>query len=102
MKKRSSTAKGLQLGVFSKGPQNKDTIGKGVLKISLFLPKVLMTKTSLKSSDGKCRSCHQLQFRSSRGRKDQIDLSVLSYAYKQMLKVMNVILPELYPVPINR
>jgi hypothetical protein len=69
MKKRSSTVNGLLLVVFffTKNPQNKDTIGKVVLKISLFLPKVLKTKTSLKSNDGKCRSWHQLQFRSSTG-----------------------------------
>jgi hypothetical protein len=69
MKKRSSTTKELLLGVFfsAKGPQNKDTIDKVVLKISLFLLKVLKTKTSHKSNDGKCRSCHQLRFRSSKG-----------------------------------
>jgi hypothetical protein len=69
MKKRSSTTKGVLLGVFFfvEDPQNKDTIGKVVLKISLFLSKVLKTKTSLKSNDGKCRSCHQLRFRSSIG-----------------------------------
>jgi hypothetical protein len=43
------------LGVFfAEDPQNKDTIGKVVLKISPFLPKVLKTKISLKSNDGKC------------------------------------------------
>jgi hypothetical protein len=42
--------KGLLLGVsFStEGPQNKDTIGKAMLKTSLLLPKVLKTKISLK------------------------------------------------------
>jgi hypothetical protein len=46
------------LGVFfsAEGHQNKDIIGKMVLKISLFLPKVLKTKASLKSNDGTCRS----------------------------------------------
>jgi hypothetical protein len=38
-----------------------------ILKISFFLQKVLKMKISLESNDGKCRSCHQLRFRSSRG-----------------------------------
>jgi hypothetical protein len=69
MKKRSSTANELLLGVFfsAKGPRDKYTIGKVILRISFFLTKVLKTKISLESNDGKCRSYHQLRFRSSRG-----------------------------------
>jgi hypothetical protein len=51
MKKRSSTAKGLLLGVFfsAEGPQDKDTIGKVILKISFFLSKVLKRRSRLKA-----------------------------------------------------
>jgi hypothetical protein len=52
MKKRSSTAKGLLLGVFfsAEGPQDKDTIGKVILKISFFLSKVLKRRSRLKAT----------------------------------------------------
>jgi hypothetical protein len=73
-----------------------------LLVSSLLLPKVFKTKTSLRSNDAKCWSYHQLWFRSSTGWKDHIDPSNLSYAYKQMLRVMNVILLGLHAVPINR
>jgi hypothetical protein len=55
MKKLSSTAKGLLLGVFfsTEGPQNKDTTDKVILKISFILLKVVRTKTSLESNGGK-------------------------------------------------
>jgi hypothetical protein len=52
---------------FTKGPLNKDTIGKVILKTSLLLLKVLKTKTSPRSNDGKCRSYHQLRSGSRRG-----------------------------------
>jgi transposase InsO family protein len=57
------------VGVFfsAEGPQDKNTFDKVILKSSLLLPKVLKTKTSLRSNDAKCRSYHQLRFRSSRG-----------------------------------
>jgi hypothetical protein len=47
MKKQSSTAKGLLLGVFFsvEGPQDKNTFGKVILKFSLLPSKVLKTKT---------------------------------------------------------
>jgi hypothetical protein len=46
-KKRSSTAKGLLLGVFffAEGPQGKNTFGKVIQRSSFPLPKVLKTKT---------------------------------------------------------
>jgi transposase InsO family protein len=47
--------------------ERANTFGKVILKSSLLLPKVLKTKTSLRSNDAKCRSYHQLRFRSSRG-----------------------------------
>jgi hypothetical protein len=60
------------LGVFfsAEGPQDKDIIGKVILKTSFFLPKVLKTKISSESNDGKCLSCHQLRLRQNRGGKD--------------------------------
>jgi hypothetical protein len=60
MKKRSSIAKGLLLGVFfsAEGPQDKNTFSKVILKSPLLLPKVLKTKTSLRSNGAKCRSYH--------------------------------------------
>jgi hypothetical protein len=72
MKKRSSTAKALLLGVLfsAGGPQDKDTISKVILKTFLFLLKALKTKISSGSNDGKCRSCHQLRLRPNRGGKD--------------------------------
>jgi hypothetical protein len=69
MKKQSSAVKGLLLGVFfsAEDPQDKNTFGKVMLKSSLLLPKVLKTKTSLRSNDVKCRSYHQLRFKSNKG-----------------------------------
>jgi hypothetical protein len=94
----------LLLGVFfsAEGTQDKNTFGKVIHKSSLLLPKGLKTKTLRRSNDAKYRSYHQLRFRSSRGGKDLIDPSNLSYVCKQMLRVNNVILPGLHPVPINR
>jgi hypothetical protein len=78
-KKWSSTAKGLLLGVFfsAEGPQDKNTFGKMIQKSSLPLPKILKRKTLHRSNIAKCRSYHHLRFKSSRRRKDQINLSSL-------------------------
>jgi hypothetical protein len=71
--------KGLLLGVFfpAEGPQDINTFGKMIQKSSLPLLKVLKTKTLHRSNIAKCRSYHQLRFKSSRRRKDLIDLSIL-------------------------
>jgi hypothetical protein len=60
MKKRSSTAKGLLLGVFlsAEGPQDKGIIGKVILR-TLSLPKILETKILSGSNDGEYRSYHR-------------------------------------------
>jgi hypothetical protein len=65
----TSTAKGLLLGVFfsTEGPQDKNTFDKVILNSSLLVPKPLKTKISLRSNNAKCRSYHQLRFRSSKG-----------------------------------
>jgi hypothetical protein len=64
-----AACEGRVLGVFfsAEGPQDKNTFGKVIQKSSLLLPKVIKMKTSLRSNDAKCRSYHQIQFRSSRG-----------------------------------
>jgi hypothetical protein len=76
-KKRSSTTKGLLLGVFFlvEDAQDKNTFGKMIQKSSLPLSKVLKMKTLHRSNIAKCRSYHQLRFKSSRRRKELIDLS---------------------------
>jgi hypothetical protein len=67
------------LGVFfsAEGPQDKNTFDKMIQKPSLPLPKILKTKTLRRTNIAKCQSYHQLRFKSSRRRKDQIDLSNL-------------------------
>jgi hypothetical protein len=61
MKKRSSTAKGLLLGVFfsAEGPQVTDHQQSDTEDFLLFMLKLLKTSISSKSSDGERRSCHQ-------------------------------------------
>jgi hypothetical protein len=63
MKKRSSTAKGLLLGVFfsTEGPQDIDHRQSDTEDFLLFMPKLLKTKISSESSDGERRSCHQAE-----------------------------------------
>jgi hypothetical protein len=77
-KKRSSTVKGLLLGVFfsAEGTQGKNTFGRVIQRSPFPLQKVLKTKTLRRSNITKCRSYHQLRFKSSRRRKDQIDFSI--------------------------
>jgi hypothetical protein len=60
------------LAVFfsAEGAQDKNTFGFMIQKSSLPLPKVLKTKTLRRSNIAKCRSYHQLRFKSSRRRKD--------------------------------
>jgi hypothetical protein len=63
MKKRSSTTKGLLLGVFffAKGPQDIDHRQSDTKDFLLFMPKLLKTKITSESSDGERRSCHQVE-----------------------------------------
>jgi hypothetical protein len=60
------------LGVLfsAEGPQDKNTFSKMIQKSSLPLPKVLKTKTLRRNNIAKCRSYHQLRFKSSGRRKD--------------------------------
>jgi hypothetical protein len=60
MKKRSSTMKGLLLGVFfsAEGPQDKGIIGKVILR-TLSLPKVLEMKILSGSYDDEYQSHHR-------------------------------------------
>ena len=63
MKKRSSTVKGLLLGVFfsAEGPQDIDHRQSDTEDFLLFMPKLLKTKISSESNDGEHRSCHQAE-----------------------------------------